>query len=385
MPRRTADDHDARPTPAASTWTEPTAETVAAGRPPHPAAAADGRPPGGQRLRPRDRRRADLHRRRLGDRVVTQPVRREPGDLRARRRRHHPLPGHPRPPRPLHPGRRDPAASSATPPSSSASATRPTLDLFNSGTLDHDPTVPRLRLAGAADIADAWQAMFEGNDPDLSLWLPPDRWLDGEQEIVVGDRVAHRRTHPGPHRRPLRLRRPRRRAALRRRPRAADDHAVGRLRARLRRRPAARLPRLARARPRACPTCGSCPPTAPSPTARTPGSTSCSPTTTSASSSAAQAVAAGAVTAYDVARQLSWTRRERALDELDIVQRRDGRDGDDGPPRPARRRRRPHAQRDRRRRDVRPHVRIGDDRCHQVTPIVPDRECARARGGPTTA
>ena len=30
-----------------------------------------------------------------------------------------------------------------------------------------------------------------------------------------------------------------------------------------------------------------------------------------------QAVAAGAVTAYDVARQLSWTRRERALDDLD--------------------------------------------------------------------
>ena len=56
---------------------------------------------------------------------------------------------------------------------------KPTLDLFNGGDLDADPTVDRLRLAGAHDLADQWQAMFEGRDLDLDIWALPDRWLDG--------------------------------------------------------------------------------------------------------------------------------------------------------------------------------------------------------------
>jgi glyoxylase-like metal-dependent hydrolase (beta-lactamase superfamily II) len=74
---------------------------------------------------------------------------------------------------------------------------KPTLDLFNSGDLDRDPTVARLRLGGAFEIADGWEEQFRGADPDLAMWELPDRWLDGEHEIDLGDRVLHAVPTPG--------------------------------------------------------------------------------------------------------------------------------------------------------------------------------------------
>jgi glyoxylase-like metal-dependent hydrolase (beta-lactamase superfamily II) len=74
---------------------------------------------------------------------------------------------------------------------------RPTLELFNGGDLDADPTVDRLRVAGAHDIADQWRAMFEGRDIDLGVWALPDRWLDGERTIEVGDRTLRAIPTPG--------------------------------------------------------------------------------------------------------------------------------------------------------------------------------------------
>jgi glyoxylase-like metal-dependent hydrolase (beta-lactamase superfamily II) len=74
---------------------------------------------------------------------------------------------------------------------------KPTLDLFNSGTLESDPTVDRLRTAGAFDVAREWQAMFEGRDPDLAMWAYPDAWLDGEHHIEVGDRTLRAVPTPG--------------------------------------------------------------------------------------------------------------------------------------------------------------------------------------------
>jgi glyoxylase-like metal-dependent hydrolase (beta-lactamase superfamily II) len=72
-----------------------------------------------------------------------------------------------------------------------------TLDLFNSGELDHDPTVPRLRTAGAFAIAEEWRDMFEGREPDLAMWAYPDRWLEGEHSIDVGDRALRAVPTPG--------------------------------------------------------------------------------------------------------------------------------------------------------------------------------------------
>ncbi len=74
---------------------------------------------------------------------------------------------------------------------------KPTLDLFNSGDLTLDPTVARLRLAGAFEVAQRWEAMFEGADPDFGVWEFPDRWLEGEQLIEVGDRVLRAVPTPG--------------------------------------------------------------------------------------------------------------------------------------------------------------------------------------------
>jgi glyoxylase-like metal-dependent hydrolase (beta-lactamase superfamily II) len=74
---------------------------------------------------------------------------------------------------------------------------KPTLDLFNSGELDSDPTVDRLRLAGAYDVADTWQKRFEGADPKLHLWQLPDRWLEGEHLIDRGDRTLRAVPTPG--------------------------------------------------------------------------------------------------------------------------------------------------------------------------------------------
>jgi glyoxylase-like metal-dependent hydrolase (beta-lactamase superfamily II) len=192
-----------------------------------------------------------------------------------------------------------------------------TLDLFNSGQLTEDPTVARLRLGGAADTAAAWQAMFEDSDPDLAMWAPPDTWLDGEQTLVVGDRRLRAVPTPGhtaghfvfadeqagllfagdhvlptitpsvgfelvyqPD--PLRdflgsLRRVRELPDLRLLPAhgAVTDSSHARVGELLAHHDA----RLERCR---------------------------------------AAVAAGACTAYDVARALPWTRRERAFDELDV-------------------------------------------------------------------
>ena len=72
-----------------------------------------------------------------------------------------------------------------------------TLDLFNSGDLDHDPTVPRLQMAGAHDIGEQWRDMFEGREPDLDMWAYPDRWLDGEHHIEVGERTLRAVPTPG--------------------------------------------------------------------------------------------------------------------------------------------------------------------------------------------
>lgn len=74
---------------------------------------------------------------------------------------------------------------------------KPTIDLFNSGTLTEDPTVPRLRLAGAHDIASGWHAMFDGRDPDIDMWAYPDRWIEQDQDIVVGDRTLRAVSTPG--------------------------------------------------------------------------------------------------------------------------------------------------------------------------------------------
>ena len=74
---------------------------------------------------------------------------------------------------------------------------KPTLDLIGSGELDGDPTAERLHLAGAHDIAEQWRRMAEGSDNRVDLWEPPDRWLEGEHTIDLGDRELQVVPTPG--------------------------------------------------------------------------------------------------------------------------------------------------------------------------------------------
>ncbi len=74
---------------------------------------------------------------------------------------------------------------------------KPTLDLANSDRLDHDPIVARLRLGGADEVADGWAEQFGGAEPDVSMWELPDRWIEHEQQIDLGDRTLHAVPTPG--------------------------------------------------------------------------------------------------------------------------------------------------------------------------------------------
>ena len=171
-------------------------------------------------------RRTDPDRRRLGDRGESRPARVVAAPRSAGRSADiTPLPGHPRAPRPLHAGGHRPTGVRLAH-RRLGLGDKPTLDLI------HQPrpsrgtrTLTLLRRAGAHRIADDWAAFTVGSGarPD-DLGLP--RHLARGRPRPRGRhpdprRGAHPRSHPGP----LRLRRPRGRPAVRRRPRAADDHA----------------------------------------------------------------------------------------------------------------------------------------------------------------
>ena len=321
---------------------------------PHPAAAADGRPPGGQRLRPRDRRRADLHRRRLGDRVLAHPARRRAWPPSAPASATSPASSSPTPTATTTPRRPRSAASSAGPPSSSASATRRP---STSSTAAPSTTTRPCRgcaLAGAADTAAAWREDVRGQRPRprrCGCRRTAGSTASRRSSSATGSsprcrRPGHTAGHfvfadldagllfAGDHvlptitpsvgfelvyaDDPLRdflgsLERVRRLPDLRLLPAHGAGH-------RQLARPRRRAPRPPRRAPRALPARGR--------RRREHG------------------VRRRAAAVVDPTR--AGPRRPRRL------QRRDGRDGDDGPPRPARGRRRPHPQRDRRRRDVRP-------------------------------
>lgn len=54
----------------------------------------------------------------------------------------------------------------------------------------------RLRLAGSPHLADAW-SRHDGGDLDMDHWRDPDRWIDGDQDIALGDRVLRAVETPG--------------------------------------------------------------------------------------------------------------------------------------------------------------------------------------------
>jgi glyoxylase-like metal-dependent hydrolase (beta-lactamase superfamily II) len=72
-----------------------------------------------------------------------------------------------------------------------------TVDLVLKEILDHDPTVPQILRAGADEVAREWEKGMSGQKPDLSMWEYPDTWLDGDHRLSVGTRTIDAVSTPG--------------------------------------------------------------------------------------------------------------------------------------------------------------------------------------------
>jgi glyoxylase-like metal-dependent hydrolase (beta-lactamase superfamily II) len=72
-----------------------------------------------------------------------------------------------------------------------------TVDLVLKEILDHDPTVPQILRAGADEVAREWEKAMSGQKPDLSMWEYPDTWLDGDHQLSVGTRTIDAVSTPG--------------------------------------------------------------------------------------------------------------------------------------------------------------------------------------------
>ena len=115
---------------------------------------------------------------------------------------------------------------------------KPTFDIFNSGALDSDPTIARLRVDRRPPHRRRVGQLGPRERPRLlGVGLP--RRVDHRRADLRGRQARRCRPSPPPVTPgALRLHRRRQRSALRRRPRPAHHHALGRLRDRLRRQPA---------------------------------------------------------------------------------------------------------------------------------------------------
>ncbi len=74
---------------------------------------------------------------------------------------------------------------------------KPTLDIIRDAELEFDPTVPPLMRAGAPGIAQEWTRVLGGRRPDLDHWSEPDTWLDGDLTLDVGTRRIDAVSTPG--------------------------------------------------------------------------------------------------------------------------------------------------------------------------------------------
>jgi glyoxylase-like metal-dependent hydrolase (beta-lactamase superfamily II) len=73
---------------------------------------------------------------------------------------------------------------------------KPALELLNDPNLNRNPFIDVLRTAGAHELAELW-AVDDGEGPDMSMWLFPDTWLDGDHQIAVGARTIDAVHTPG--------------------------------------------------------------------------------------------------------------------------------------------------------------------------------------------
>jgi glyoxylase-like metal-dependent hydrolase (beta-lactamase superfamily II) len=71
------------------------------------------------------------------------------------------------------------------------------MDLLHSDRLNEDPNLERLRSAGALELAQGWRSMMPKDRPPLDDYGYPDEWLDQDVSIEVGRRTLDAVSTPG--------------------------------------------------------------------------------------------------------------------------------------------------------------------------------------------
>ena len=74
---------------------------------------------------------------------------------------------------------------------------KPTLDVVRNERLTRDPTVPQILRAGAEKVARDWADTLSDVQLDLALWEDPDSWLEGDHRLAVGTRTLDAVSTPG--------------------------------------------------------------------------------------------------------------------------------------------------------------------------------------------
>jgi glyoxylase-like metal-dependent hydrolase (beta-lactamase superfamily II) len=194
---------------------------------------------------------------------------------------------------------------------------RPALELINGDRPEEDPYVHQLEAAGAHKIGRKWAEYSRTVESDVTQWEYPDTWLTGDHAIPVGDRVLDAVSTPG-HTRGHYVFADRAAGLL-----FAGDHVLPTITPSIGFEPfQADLPlgdflgSLAKVRQlpdlRLLPAHG---PVTESTHTRVDELVAHHDVRLDLSR---KALAGGGLTAYEVARQLPWTRHERKLDDLDL-------------------------------------------------------------------
>jgi len=74
---------------------------------------------------------------------------------------------------------------------------RPALELIQNSDRPERSMESQLRLAGADELAGWWRAASQKGERDLTQWTMPDQWLDDDQRIQVGTRTLEAVATPG--------------------------------------------------------------------------------------------------------------------------------------------------------------------------------------------
>ncbi len=72
-----------------------------------------------------------------------------------------------------------------------------TMDFMHDPTVDRDPNLERLEMAGAAPLAEGWRSMMPNGRPAMDDYGMPDVWLDADLVLDLGGRSVDAVATPG--------------------------------------------------------------------------------------------------------------------------------------------------------------------------------------------